>query len=258
MGKVVRWSAIGCLVLLWTLAAVEISQLWIEPAIQAIVHQNVGGAGLAGAYSGSGSIWAQKQGDFLSTNFAGTTSGLASAYSYTGSNGLVHLGPGTEGLGFGSPTVGTTILRASYQGFDVAGRPLRAFPNGTERFRADSSGIVVTGKTIGADSARFNEGIQIGGEQIRKFKSGFFSTDLPSISPGTTYDRTVALSTTGLDVASKWDVHVTPNATMTDGLSISYAYVSADNSITIRFTDVCNAAAADNPNMEFHWTAFKE
>lgn len=77
--------------------------------------------------------------------YESTADGLQAAYDDAGNEGLITIGPGLSGLGFGTIPTGVCVLRSSYLGWDVAGRPFRVFPNGTERFRADSTGAVVTG-----------------------------------------------------------------------------------------------------------------
>jgi hypothetical protein len=112
---------------------------------------------LANGFSGTGMIVAMKANDFTIRYFGGSTAGRDSAYTYATPNGLVSMGPGTEGLGLGTIPAGVTVVRQSYTGWEQAGRPLRVSPLGTNRFLVDSTGTTTTGKHTVTDSLRINK-----------------------------------------------------------------------------------------------------
>ena len=210
----------------------------------------------SGAYFGTSGIWAEKDGDFVSTNFNGNSSGRDAAYAYLGTYGLCRLGPGSLSLGFGTIPYGVCVVRPSWQGYDIAGRPLRWFDrNGVQYFSADSTGITVVGAAK-ADSANFPSGVFLGNVRFTKWIRGVFTHDFANVTAASTLDETQTISETGLDAASNWTVFVSPQADMTAGLAIAYTRVSADNTIKIRLINTCGSAA-DNPSMTFTYVAVK-
>lgn len=73
-------------------------------------------------------------------------------------------------------------------------------------------------------------------DDISAVRIGTFTMDPPNILAGGTGDVTATVS--GLDAASNWIVCVNPVSTLSAGIGVSSAWVSADNTITVRFANV--------------------
>lgn len=113
-----------------------------------------------------------------------------------------------------------------------------------------------SGGTIIGDTLRANLSLFVGGARITKIIQGTFTHDFASVSAASTLDETQAVAETGLDAASNWRVFITPQADMSAGIDISYARVSADNTLKIRIQNTCGAAV-DNASMTFAYFAIK-
>lgn len=210
------------------------------------------------AYFGLGGIWAEGPGQYVSQNYNGTEAGRDNAYTdYTALGGLVRLGPGTDAFatGFGTIPYSVAVVRPSWRGYDIAGRPLRWFDRlGTQFFKADSTGVNVAG-VVRADSSNSPGGIFVGNTRITKIIKGIFSHDFGSVANGTTVDETQAVSETGLDVASNWAVTVVPQFDLPAGVTVT-GRVSADNQIKLRASNTC-ATTQDPPPGTYAYLAVK-
>lgn len=77
---------------------------------------------LAFGFTGSGSVWAMKSGDFVATNFPGTQAGIDAAVAFCGSSGFVQIGPGLEALTPSSFPAGVSIVRVGSAGWETLGQ----------------------------------------------------------------------------------------------------------------------------------------
>lgn len=214
------------------------------------------GPDIAEAYSGAYAVWASSVGKFLSENYPGTQAGYDDAVADMGNSGTIHLGPGSDPVTLGTLPDGVLLIQKTVDGYHIRGVPLKWNKrDGTQTFRADSTGIVAVGRVVG-DSLRGNLGLSVGGGQITKILRGTFTHDFANVSAGTTLDETQTI--TGLDVAGTWTVTVAPHgANMSSGLGIAWARVSADNTLTIRVISTCSAAV-DNPSQSFSYVAIRQ
>jgi len=64
---------------------------------------------------------------------------------------------------------------------------------------------------------------------------GTVSIDPPNILAAATGDIAVTLN--GVDVASAWNINITPTSSLAAGITVGGAWVSADNQITVRFVN---------------------
>lgn len=92
-------------------------------------------------------------------------------------------------------------------------------------------------------------------DDIQALKIGTFTLDPPNVLASLSADATVTIA--GLDVASNWLVMVQPlSASLTAGLGIASARVTADNTLTIRFMNA-SILAIDSPSQTFVYMAIK-
>ena len=75
--------------------------------------------------------------------------------------------------------------------------------------------------------------VTTGSTPISKLLFGSVSVNPGLILAGTMAD--VAITATGVDLASNWAVLISPMSALAAGVGIAYGRVSADNQITIRF-----------------------
>lgn len=111
-------------------------------------------ASSAFGYSGATGVWGFKPGDFILKNHPGTDAGLLAADAYMSPTGFMQIGPGGEGLSLPAYRSGACWIWQRYDAYRVIGTPFEAWPGGVRRFRADSTGIDVTGKAVVSDSIR--------------------------------------------------------------------------------------------------------
>ena len=99
---------------------------------------------------GAGGIWVSKSGDVFS--FSKATPAAADAYLIP--TGIGTLFPGNEGASLPAYRPGVCWLWQRYDAYRIVGTPFESWPAGVLRFRADSTGIGVTGKALVSDSLR--------------------------------------------------------------------------------------------------------
>lgn len=93
-----------------------------------------------------------------------------------------------------------------------------------------------------------------GSSTISKLLMGTFTLDPPNVVASLSADATVTVS--GLDVASNWNINVQPLTAMTAGLGVLGAWVSADNTVTVRFANV-SILAINQGSTNFSYLAVK-
>ncbi len=72
-------------------------------------------------------------------------------------------------------------------------------------------------------------------DDIQDIKIGTVSIDPPNILAAATGD--IAVTVNGLDAASMWNVIVSPTSSLSSGITVGGAWVSADNQITVQFVN---------------------
>lgn len=95
------------------------------------------------ATGGVGGVYTTPKGGFTSLSDPGTNPGILAADARMTSTGHVWLGGGTEGLAMPPYRHGCIYFQHWYTGFGIWGVPTRFLPDGVERARVDSTGVVV-------------------------------------------------------------------------------------------------------------------
>lgn len=109
-------------------------------------------ASAAFAQWGPGPLFIQPSGSQNFTHKSATDWPAADAAIPNTGIGIV--GPGTEGLTMPGYRAGVCWIWQRYDAYRIAGTPFESWPGGVRRFRADSTGISVTGKAVISDSLR--------------------------------------------------------------------------------------------------------
>lgn len=102
-------------------------------------------------------IWGEKAGDTYTFN-RGTWDLLD---SYITPTGFGQIWPGNEGLTPPAYRPGVCYVWLRYDAYRIIGTPLEAWPAGVLRFRADSTGISVTGNAVVSGNVNINNGSDI-------------------------------------------------------------------------------------------------
>lgn len=93
-----------------------------------------------------------------------------------------------------------------------------------------------------------------GSDDFQSFRIGTFVLDPPNVLASLSADATVTVS--GLDVASNWNLNVQPMGAMAAGLSVGNAWLSSDNTVTVRFANT-SILAINQTSLTFSYVAFK-
>lgn len=170
------------------------------------------------AYSGTCGIWAQKRGDFVSRNFAGTQAGYAAAVAYVGTNGSVFVYGGCEGLiSLGTLSDSVTVYTYGNGSWNVAGnRATAIIPRLGPQSSPTSGGAirivdgVTFGRTRAGIQAAINESYDAGGGIVWFPSGGTVSIDstlllrnrVQLVGPGTHSTPTLLKAADGVSLRS--------------------------------------------------------
>ncbi len=115
--------------------------------------------------------------------------------------------------------------------------------SGNERVRLDAAGNVGINSIAPAAKLDINGTVKLGsnGTVINAIIKNTQNVDLPSIAAGASFLQTFAVTNVTLGAA----VHISPDQALANGLVISYARVSAANTIEVKFLN--NSAISIDP-----------